>query len=149
YDEKQIHATVDSKAVVVTEPSIRSSLLLNDAVEVEEGEGSKQPTGPQPTPSPTQLSIGDQPHVIESSSGPDNTHSPSMNLEGNGGNKRDQVQLSNDSPLSGGYTSDRAEGGLNLNKLLVLCTNLSNRVLALETTVTPPKYQSIMATEGV
>ncbi|GKG19855.1 hypothetical protein Tco_0376954, partial [Tanacetum coccineum] len=34
----------------------------------------------------------------------------------------------------GGYTSDRAEGGLNLNKLLVLCTNLSNRVLALETT---------------
>ncbi|GJU53639.1 hypothetical protein Tco_1227353 [Tanacetum coccineum] len=31
-DEKQIHATVDSKAVVVTEASIRSSLLLNDVV---------------------------------------------------------------------------------------------------------------------
>ncbi|GJU95863.1 putative ribonuclease H-like domain-containing protein [Tanacetum coccineum] len=30
-DEKQIHATVDSKAVVVIEASIRSSLLLNDA----------------------------------------------------------------------------------------------------------------------
>ncbi|GKD68513.1 hypothetical protein Tco_1322603, partial [Tanacetum coccineum] len=30
-DEKQIHATVDSKTVVVTEASIRSSLLLNDA----------------------------------------------------------------------------------------------------------------------
>ncbi|GJT36837.1 hypothetical protein Tco_0936702 [Tanacetum coccineum] len=30
-DEKQIHATIDSKAVVVTEASIRSSLLLNDA----------------------------------------------------------------------------------------------------------------------
>ncbi|GJT31703.1 hypothetical protein Tco_0922122 [Tanacetum coccineum] len=30
-DEKQIHATVDSKAVVVTEASIRISLLLNDA----------------------------------------------------------------------------------------------------------------------
>ncbi|GJU48117.1 hypothetical protein Tco_1217672, partial [Tanacetum coccineum] len=29
-DEKQIHATVDSKAVVVTGASIRSSLLLND-----------------------------------------------------------------------------------------------------------------------
>ncbi|GKA67430.1 putative ribonuclease H-like domain-containing protein [Tanacetum coccineum] len=29
-DEKQIHATVDSKVVVVTEASIRSSLLLND-----------------------------------------------------------------------------------------------------------------------
>ncbi|GJZ88626.1 hypothetical protein Tco_0660408 [Tanacetum coccineum] len=31
-DEKQIHATIDSKAVVVTEASIRSSLLLNDVV---------------------------------------------------------------------------------------------------------------------
>ncbi|GJZ17079.1 hypothetical protein Tco_0553202 [Tanacetum coccineum] len=31
-DEKQIHATVDSKAVVVTEASIRSSLLLNDVM---------------------------------------------------------------------------------------------------------------------
>ncbi|GJV59277.1 hypothetical protein Tco_1465377, partial [Tanacetum coccineum] len=30
-DEKQIHATIDSKAVVVTEASIRSSFLLNDA----------------------------------------------------------------------------------------------------------------------
>ncbi|GJY73056.1 putative ribonuclease H-like domain-containing protein [Tanacetum coccineum] len=30
-NEKQIHATVDSKAIVVTEASIRSSLLLNDA----------------------------------------------------------------------------------------------------------------------
>ncbi|GKC71885.1 hypothetical protein Tco_1117768, partial [Tanacetum coccineum] len=29
-DEKKIHATVDSKAVVVTEASIKSSLLLND-----------------------------------------------------------------------------------------------------------------------
>nr|GEZ52298.1 putative ribonuclease H-like domain-containing protein [Tanacetum cinerariifolium] len=30
-DEKQIHATIDSKEVVVTEASIRSSLLFNDA----------------------------------------------------------------------------------------------------------------------
>ncbi|GJX36983.1 hypothetical protein Tco_0250286 [Tanacetum coccineum] len=30
-DVKQINATVDSKAVVVTEASIRSSLLFNDA----------------------------------------------------------------------------------------------------------------------
>ncbi|GJV01188.1 hypothetical protein Tco_1334757 [Tanacetum coccineum] len=179
-DEKQIHATVDSKAVVVTEASIRSSLLLNDADgtacltneaifqnlalmgwnvfstniasaviclatnqkfkfsklifdEVKEGEGSEQPTEPQPTPSPTQPSIGDQPHIIESSSGPTNTHSPSINLEATGGNKRDQVQLSNDSPHSGGNTSERVEGGLNLEELLSLCSNFSNRVLALET----------------
>ncbi|GKB80590.1 hypothetical protein Tco_0947485 [Tanacetum coccineum] len=141
-DEKQIHATVNSKAVVVTEASIRSSLLLNDADGtacltneaifqnlalmgydgelIEDGEGSKQPTEPQPTPSPTQPSVGDQPHVTESSSGPDNTHSPSINLEGTGGNKGDQVQLSNDSPHSGGNTSERAEGCLNLEELLPL-----------------------------
>ncbi|GJZ40670.1 hypothetical protein Tco_0587556, partial [Tanacetum coccineum] len=36
------------------------------------------------------------------------------------------------SPLLGGHTFDRAEGALNLQELSVLCTNLSNRVLALE-----------------
>ncbi|GJT55373.1 hypothetical protein Tco_0990427 [Tanacetum coccineum] len=176
-DEKQIHATVDSKAVVVIEASIRSSLLLHDAdgtacltneaifqnlalmgflmvflnnqielgvpfnnvyvtpahtqkvfsnmsrkgVEFSgkvtplfdfmlvphqalEGEGSKQPTEPHPTPSHTQPSTGDQP----------------------------PVQPPHDSPLSGGPTSDRVEGGMTLEELSVLCTNLSNRVLALE-----------------
>ncbi|GKF35104.1 hypothetical protein Tco_0108304 [Tanacetum coccineum] len=53
-------------------------------------------------------------------------------LEGTNGNERDQVQIPHDSPLSGGHTSDRAEGALNLQELSILCTNLSNRVLALE-----------------
>nr|GEU72296.1 hypothetical protein [Tanacetum cinerariifolium] len=35
--------------------------------------------------------------------------------------------------LNGGHTSDRAEGALNLEELFSICTNLSNRVLALET----------------
>ncbi|GKA76328.1 hypothetical protein Tco_0782789, partial [Tanacetum coccineum] len=48
------------------------------------------------------------------------------------GSERDQVQTPHDSPLLGGYISDRAEGALNLQELSVLCTNLSNRVLALE-----------------
>ncbi|GJR64381.1 putative ribonuclease H-like domain-containing protein, partial [Tanacetum coccineum] len=57
-----------------------------------------------------------------------------VNLEGTGGSQGDHVQIPHDSSLSGGHTSDRAEGGLNLEELIVLCTNLSNRVLALETT---------------
>ncbi|GJV56311.1 putative ribonuclease H-like domain-containing protein [Tanacetum coccineum] len=64
---------------------------------------------------------------------PDTTQDPRENLEGTSGSQRDHVQIPYDSPLSGGHTSDRAEGGLNLDELLVLCTNLSNRVLALET----------------
>ncbi|GJT13691.1 hypothetical protein Tco_0860733 [Tanacetum coccineum] len=59
-----INATIDSKAVVVTKASIRSSLVFNDA--------------------------------------------------------------------DGGHKYDRAESALNLQALSVLCTNLSNRVLALE-----------------
>ncbi|GJT18889.1 putative ribonuclease H-like domain-containing protein [Tanacetum coccineum] len=44
-----------------------------------------------------------------------------------------QVYSSHDSPLSGDHTSEKAEGGLNLEELFFLCTNLSNRVLDLET----------------
>ncbi|GKD01570.1 hypothetical protein Tco_1171844, partial [Tanacetum coccineum] len=53
-------------------------------------------------------------------------------FEGTNRNEADQVQTPHDSPLSGGHTSDRAKGALNLQELSVLCTNLSNRVLALE-----------------
>ncbi|GKF95615.1 hypothetical protein Tco_0288350, partial [Tanacetum coccineum] len=40
------------------------------------------------------------------------------------GSERDQVQPSHDSPLSGGPTSDRAQGGMTLEELSILCTNL-------------------------
>ncbi|GJZ82287.1 hypothetical protein Tco_0647460 [Tanacetum coccineum] len=101
--------------------------MLAQAV-VDEGEGSEQPTEPQPTPSPTQPSIGDQPLVIESSSRYDTTQVPRDSLEGTDGSKGDQVQLSNDRPHSGGNTSERAEDGLNLQVLHNTCTLLSQRV---------------------
>ncbi|GJX74706.1 putative ribonuclease H-like domain-containing protein [Tanacetum coccineum] len=140
-NERAKFSYVDSKAVVVTEASIKSFILLlhdvdgtacltNEAIfqnlalmgkvvkfsgkvtllfdfmlvphQASEGEGSEQPTEPQPTPSPTQPSTGEQPHP------------------------------SHDSPLLGGPTSDRAKGGMTLEELYVLCTNLSNKVLALE-----------------
>ncbi|GJY50137.1 putative ribonuclease H-like domain-containing protein [Tanacetum coccineum] len=48
--EKQIHANVDGKAVVVSESSVRRYFHLNDE-DVVVGEGSKQLPEPQPTPS--------------------------------------------------------------------------------------------------
>ncbi|GJU43735.1 ribonuclease H-like domain, reverse transcriptase, RNA-dependent DNA polymerase [Tanacetum coccineum] len=144
-DVKQINTIVDSKAVVVIEASIRSSLLFNDAdgiacltneaifqnlALIAEGKGSGEPTEPQPIPSPTQPSTGDQPP--ETSTGHATTQDSRNSLEGTNGNEGDQVQPPYDSPLLGGHTSDRAEGALNLQELSVLCTNLSNRVLALE-----------------
>ncbi|GKC74660.1 hypothetical protein Tco_1120543 [Tanacetum coccineum] len=169
-NEKQIHATVDSKAVVVTEASIRNSLLLHDADgtacltneaifqnlalmgkgvkfsgkvtllfdfmlvphQAPKGEGSEQPTEPQPTPSLTQPISGDQPPVTATSSIHATTQDFRDSLEGTNGSEGVQVQPSYDSPLSDGPTSDRAEGGMTLEELYVLCTNLSNRVLALK-----------------
>ncbi|GKB32226.1 hypothetical protein Tco_0871627, partial [Tanacetum coccineum] len=223
-DEKQIHATVNTKAVV-TEASIRSSLLLNDAAgtacltneaifqnlalmgyegelnkptfqkalfspqwkflmvflnnqielgelfndvyvttahtqkvfsnmsrkgvkflgkvtplfdsmvvphQAPEGEGSEHPTEPQPTPSPTQPSTGDQPSTTSLSSSHDTTQDSRDSLEGTIRSEGDQVQPSHDSPLSGGPTSDRVEDGMTLKELSILSTNLSNMVLALE-----------------
>ncbi|GJT28826.1 hypothetical protein Tco_0909101 [Tanacetum coccineum] len=70
-----------------------------------EGEGSEQPTKPQPTPSPTRPSTGDQPP--ETSSSHATTQDSRDSLEETNGNEGDQ-------------------------ELSVLCTKLSNRVLALE-----------------
>ncbi|GKE69932.1 hypothetical protein Tco_1528004, partial [Tanacetum coccineum] len=53
-------------------------------------------------------------------------------LDGTNGSERDQVQPSHDSPLSGGPTSNKVKGGMTLEELYVICTNLSNRLLALE-----------------
>ncbi|GKB82890.1 hypothetical protein Tco_0949785 [Tanacetum coccineum] len=92
-----------------------------------EGEGSEQPTEPQPTPSPTQPSTGDQPLVTASSTSHDTTQNSRDSLEGTNRSKGDPVQPSHDSPLLGDHTSKKAEGGLNLEELFVLCTNLSNR----------------------
>ncbi|GJS67931.1 putative ribonuclease H-like domain-containing protein [Tanacetum coccineum] len=97
-----------------------------------EGEGSEQPTEPQPTPSPTQPSTGDQPPMTDSSSVYDTTQDSRDSLEGTNGSEGDQVQPSHDSNILGGPTSDRAKGGMTLEELFVLCINLSNRVLALE-----------------
>ncbi|GJY71335.1 hypothetical protein Tco_0475038 [Tanacetum coccineum] len=105
-------------------------LFPNMLTQAAEGEGSEEPTEPQPTPSPTQPSTGDQ-HP-EPSSSHATTQDSKDSLEGTNGNEGDQVQTPHDSPLLGGHTSDRAEGALNLQELFVLCTNLSNRVLALE-----------------
>ncbi|GKA70550.1 hypothetical protein Tco_0776689, partial [Tanacetum coccineum] len=75
---------------------------------------------------------GDQPPVTDSSSSHDTTQDSRDSLKGTNGSEGDQVQLSHDSNLSGGPTSNRAKGGMTLEELFILCTNLSNRVLALE-----------------
>ncbi|GKE21697.1 hypothetical protein Tco_1433209, partial [Tanacetum coccineum] len=73
-----------------------------------------QPTKPQPTPSPTHPSTGDQPPVTSSSPSHATTQDSRDSLQGSNGNEGDQVQTPHDSPLLGGHTSDRAKGALDL-----------------------------------
>ncbi|GJU52932.1 putative ribonuclease H-like domain-containing protein [Tanacetum coccineum] len=211
-DEKQIHVTVDSKAVVVTEASIRSSLLLNDVVGTAcltnevifqnlalmgyEGKLNKL-TFQKAIFSPqwkylihtilhclslksiswnefsTNIASADIclatnqnfnfsklifDGMLRNLDNPkekflmyprflmvflnnqielgepfnDVYITPAHTLKGTNGSERDRVQSSHDSNLLGSPTSDRAKGGMTLEELSVLCTNLSNRVLALE-----------------
>ncbi|GKD55292.1 hypothetical protein Tco_1288679, partial [Tanacetum coccineum] len=158
-DVKQINATVDSKALVVTEASIRRSLLFNDAdgtacltneaifqnlalMGYEEPEPAKKMTridfDAAQIARDAEIARQLQEYTIKERAPPETSSSHATtqdsrdSLEGTNGNEGDQVQIPHDSPLSGGHTSDRAEGALNLQELSVLCTNLSNRVLALE-----------------
>ncbi|GJU58383.1 hypothetical protein Tco_1236149 [Tanacetum coccineum] len=72
-------------------------LLVTVTTVAPEGEGSEQPTEPQPTPSPTQPSTGDQPP--DSSSSHNTIQDSRDSLEGTNGSEGDQVQLSYDSQL--------------------------------------------------
>ncbi|GJZ53192.1 retrovirus-related pol polyprotein from transposon TNT 1-94 [Tanacetum coccineum] len=120
-----INATVDSKAVVVTKASIRISLLFNEA------DGTACLTNESIFQNLALIGYeGDQSPKTSSSHA--TTQDSRDSLEGTKGNEGDQVQTPHDSPLLGGHKSDRAEGVLNLQELFVLCTNLSNKVLALE-----------------
>nr|GEV91245.1 putative ribonuclease H-like domain-containing protein [Tanacetum cinerariifolium] len=127
-DEKQIHAIVDSKAVVVKEASIRSSLLFNDA------DGTACLTNEAIFQNLALMGYeGDQPPMTKSSSSPDTTQDSRDSFKGTNESEGDQVQSPYNSPFLGGHTSNRPEGALNLKELFSICTNLSNRVLALET----------------
>nr|GEX62866.1 hypothetical protein [Tanacetum cinerariifolium] len=100
-DEKQIHAIVDGKTVVITESSVRRDLLFTDnngitcltnaqifenlpliGYEAVQGEDSRNPSESQPTPSPAQPISKSQ--IPESSSSPQNTQSLRKTLEGTG-----------------------------------------------------------------
>ncbi|GJV88543.1 hypothetical protein Tco_1532481 [Tanacetum coccineum] len=160
------------------------------AIQAVEGEGSGQPSEPQPIPSPTSssheepiLASGSPPKKVddeavhkelgdivegattttasldvEQDSGnilkPQSTEIPNVPLSqgiGTGGGntaESDEERLEqddltdfvpptpHDSPLSGGYTHGSDEGRPNIIELMAIYANLSNRVLALETSKT-------------
>ncbi|GJY59242.1 putative ribonuclease H-like domain-containing protein, partial [Tanacetum coccineum] len=97
-----------------------------------EGEGSGQPSEPQPTPSPA-------PPSHESGGPPKKVGDEAIYTR-----EDDRVvraattatSLEHDGEKGGGHTPRSNEGRPNINELMAICTKLSNRVLALETSKT-------------
>ncbi|GJT38120.1 putative ribonuclease H-like domain-containing protein [Tanacetum coccineum] len=123
YALTQIHATVDGKIVVISESSVRSDLHFNDE---DDGVVFKERDDKVVRATTTAASLD-----VAQASGV-NT------LESDEG-RNEQQDLTDfvpptphDSPLSGGHTLGSDEGRPNINELMAICTNLSNRVLALE-----------------
>nr|GEX64614.1 ribonuclease H-like domain, reverse transcriptase, RNA-dependent DNA polymerase [Tanacetum cinerariifolium] len=139
-----------SKPVVITEASIRSDVLFNDVDGIDclsneaifenlalmgyEGDLTKLTFQKDLFSPQWKFLIHTIIHCL-SSKKHDTSQDPRVNLKGTSGSGGDQVKLPHNSPLSGGHTSNRAEGSLNLKELSALCTNLSYRVLALETII--------------
>ncbi|GKD18304.1 hypothetical protein Tco_1207462 [Tanacetum coccineum] len=131
--EVHIQALVDGKKVIVTKTSVRRALQLKDAEAPEElGEGSEIPTDPQHTSIIIQPSTSQpqkkQPRRKQRKdtevSQPSGSTEP---ITDEAANKEHVPTHYNDPLLSG-------EDRLKLNELMELCTSLSQRVIALETT---------------
>ncbi|GJU95525.1 putative ribonuclease H-like domain-containing protein, partial [Tanacetum coccineum] len=122
---------------------------------VVEGEGSGQPTEPQPAPSTTQPLVEEQTPVTESSSPKILKHlvkpykrtlsylklvtDPGVNTPGSDEERIEHQELMDnipptpyDSPFSRGYTPESDEGRPDLHELMAICIKLFDRVLDLE-----------------
>ncbi|GJT03165.1 hypothetical protein Tco_0824334 [Tanacetum coccineum] len=133
-DVSYIKAKVASKTISIFEASIRRDLQFNDVDGIDCLTNQEIYKNLQLMGYEGDLTILTfQKALFSPPWKPNTTQDPKENLEGTSRSQGDHVQIPHDSPLSGGRTSYRAEGGLNLDELLVLCTKLSNRVLALET----------------
>ncbi|GJY56613.1 hypothetical protein Tco_0455728 [Tanacetum coccineum] len=78
------------------------------------------------------IQIKDQPPVTESSYRPDTTQDTYVNIRATVGSHGSVQSIPMNRPHSGGNTSERAEGGLNLQVLHNTCTLLSQQVLNLQ-----------------
>nr|GEV21157.1 ribonuclease H-like domain, reverse transcriptase, RNA-dependent DNA polymerase [Tanacetum cinerariifolium] len=111
----QIHAIIDGKAVVISESSVRSDLLFND----EDDAQTRFETASKKSHDPPLLEVNTSGSVEDIMEHPDDL----MDIV---------PPKPYDSPLSGGHTPRSDEDRPNLLELINTCTQLSNRVLALE-----------------
>ncbi|GJY52312.1 hypothetical protein Tco_0443159, partial [Tanacetum coccineum] len=156
--EKQIHANVDGKVVVVSESSVRRDLHLNDDDEVLSPVTTAATSQPPKDPSTYRRTKRGQTTKVPQSGGSPNkvgdeaineemldsveradTTATSLEAESGEDSMEHQIELTDnvpntphDSPLPGGYTPRSDEGILKLEELMAMCTKLSKHMLDLE-----------------
>ncbi|GJU56307.1 uncharacterized mitochondrial protein-like protein [Tanacetum coccineum] len=146
-DEKQIHATVDDKTVdtEIPQSSGPPKKVGDEAVYTGEDDRvvraattpssleSEQESGNIHKTRPTETLNEPSPQGTGSGSGP---RCQDTTLGGGGADAQARPETASkkphDSPLSGGHTPGSDEGRLDFSELINICTQLSNRVLALE-----------------
>nr|GEV25881.1 hypothetical protein [Tanacetum cinerariifolium] len=132
---KQIHVIVDGKVVVISESSVRSDLLFND----ENGGDSVE----RATTTDASLVAAHDSANISKTQSTIMSNDPISQEIGSVGSGEDMMeqeikltdlvpQTPHDSPFLGGHIHGSYEGRPNLLELMNLCTQFSNRVLALE-----------------
>nr|GEY99389.1 hypothetical protein [Tanacetum cinerariifolium] len=153
YPLTQIHATVDGKTVVITESSVRNDLYFNDEDgitclsneeifenlalmrQAKRGQDTEIPqsSGPPKKVGDEAVYTGEDERVVRAA-----TTATSLEVEPESGNidkTRSTATLNEPTPQeisSEGHTPGRDEGRPNINELMAICTQLSNRVLTLE-----------------
>nr|GEZ05982.1 hypothetical protein [Tanacetum cinerariifolium] len=131
-----MHAIVDGKAMVISESSVRSDLLFKDENDIGADEAVHQEGAPR-----NHIGGADAQTRLETAS--KRSSDPPFSTSHIVGSVEDRMEQETDltdfapptpqnSPLSGGHTPGSDEGRSNLIKLMNICTQLSNRVLALE-----------------
>ncbi|GJU06975.1 hypothetical protein Tco_1123405 [Tanacetum coccineum] len=148
-DVNKIHAIVDGKTVVISESSVRSDLHFNyeDGIaclsndEIFEnlafmgGQDTEIPqsSGPPKKVGDEAVYTGEDDRVVRAATTPSSLESEQES--GNIHKTRPTETLNEPSPQgtgSGGHTPGSDEGRLDFSELINICTQLSNRVLALE-----------------
>nr|GEX82574.1 hypothetical protein [Tanacetum cinerariifolium]GEX83905.1 hypothetical protein [Tanacetum cinerariifolium] len=152
--EVQLEALVDGKKVIITESTVRRDLQLEDAEGVDcltlMGKTQRKDTELPQTSGPT-TNIADEAvnKEMDNNLVRDATTASSLEAEQDSGDTIAQSRsenvskFSNNSLLNRVNTPQSDEDSLKLREWLVLCTNLHNRVLDLETTKTTQTMEII------
>ncbi|GJY29841.1 hypothetical protein Tco_0405608 [Tanacetum coccineum] len=144
-DVKQIHATVDGKKddIKIPQSSGPPKKVGDESVYTGEDDRVVKGTGSGSGPRRHDTTLGDTDAQTRFETASKQSHDPPLSEVNTSGSGEDSMEhhddltdfvppTPHDSPLLRGHTPGSDEGRPNINELMAICTQLSNKVLALE-----------------